>query len=292
MGTRFRLMIDHADAEAAGSLLDRAVLEIRRLEALLTEFSDSSVTAQLNRLAGIKPVAVPAEVYSLLERCVELSALTQGAFDITIGPLKDLYRFDRGSFRPPPVKTLRNVLSRTGYRHIRLLGNGKVMLERPGMRLSFASCGKGLAADSARRILQSAGVPSGAVDASGDLTTWGRARRIAIANPRDPEQPLYYLPLANGSVATSGDYEQHYIYRGKRYSHNINPRTGQPLTGISSVTVTGPRAELCDALATAVYTMGANAGIHLLNQLPGVHGIVIDDKHQICCSDDIDLQAA
>jgi thiamine biosynthesis lipoprotein len=293
MGSRFGLEIECAGADRAQTLLDEAVAEIRRIEALLTEFSETSVTAALVRAAGREPVAVPGEVYELLFRCGALSRLTQGAFDITVGPLKRLYDFKNAPGSMPGAAELREALQKTGHEKVRLLPGRRVLLEKPGMRIGFGAVGKGYAADRAAQLLQAHGVRSGSVNASGDLRLWGPAvRRVGIADPAAPGRCLYYIGIQNGAVATSGDYEQHFYHAGRRYSHNIDPRTGRPLSGLASVTVVAPGAELADALATAVYAMGTDAGLHLVDQLDGVHALIIDEAGRTFHSSGLQMQPA
>lgn len=170
----------------------------------------------------------------------------------------------------------------------------EVFLPFEGMCISFAAIGKGYAADCVRKLWLKEGVTSGVISASGDLTTIGRRAdgsswKIGIADPDDRTKMSFFLPVNDSSVATSGDYEQFFLYKGVRYSHNINPLTGFPLSGTKSVSIISPNAELSDALATAVYVMGVDAGLHLINQLPDTHCLITDDNDQSFYSDNIEL---
>lgn len=296
MGSEFELIVVQKDDETAGQRLEDGIAEIRRIESLLTEFSETSATALCNTNAGIAPVEVSTEVYQLIQRALRLSALTQGAFDISAGALRSLYRFkERGKTLPAPDQVA-STLSAVGYRHIRMLAGNKIFLSRPGMHIGFGAIGKGYAADKVRTLWKAAGVESGVINASGDLTAWGRQPdghpwRIGIADPRDPSAILLWLPIDNASVATSGNYEQYVEINGIRYSHNIDPRTGSPVRGVKSVTIISPSAELSDALATAVTVMGKDAGLHLVDQIPDTHGILIDDNDTVYTSKKIVLHA-
>lgn len=140
------------------------------------------------------------------------------------------------------------------------------------MRIGFGGIGKGYAAEMAKAVMKKNGVTSGIVNASGDLTTWGyqpdgSAWTVGIAHPDAAGLPFSYMKITDMAVATSGNYEKYVIINNKKYSHTINPRTGLPVTGIKSVTIISPNAELCDALATPVTIMGINPGINLVNQL-------------------------
>jgi thiamine biosynthesis lipoprotein len=296
MGSEFGLIVVEKDEEAADLQLCAAIGEIQRIESLLTEFNDSSDTGRLNKNAGESAVSVATEVYQLVQRCLRLSDLTQGAFDITSGVLKALYRFKEKGREAPSPTILADALQRVGYRHIRLLSDNNIFLTKPGMRIGFGAIGKGYAADRVKSLWKAAGVRSGVVNASGDLTAWGRQPdgrpwRVGIVDPRDPASFLLWLPVEDASVATSGNYEQYVEIDGIRYSHNLDPRTGFPISTVKSVTVISPAAELSDAMATAVTVMGKEAGLNLINQLPDTHCILIDDQDDIHTSKKILMHA-
>lgn len=296
MGSDFELIATGPDDAFIARALETGVAEIQRLERLLTEFSDSSDTARINAAAGGSPVKVAPEVYHLLERCVRISELSQGAFDITAGALKKLYRFRERPSALPSDQAVKEVSALTGYRFIRLLPGYHVSLARKGMHVGFGAIGKGYAADRVKQLWLQLGMKAGVVNASGDLTAWGLRPdgsqwKIGIANPRVPGKVLLWLPVDHASVATSGDYEQYIELEGKRYSHNIDPRTGKPARLLKSVTVLSPSAELSDALATAVTIMGREAGLNMINQLPGLHCVVIDDHDRVFTSDKINIHA-
>lgn len=282
MGSGFELILHHDDGARAKELLEMGVREIERIEGLLSEFREHTYTSQINSNAGIMPVVTNEEVYSLLERALRISSMTDGAFDITVGPLKKLYKFRNTGFKFPGSGDIQEALANVGYNNLQLGPNYEAFLSRRGMSISFAAIGKGYAADKVRELWLRHGVASGVVSASGDLTTIGcRADgspwTIGIADPGDRKNMLFYIPVQNASVATSGDYEQYFIWKDRRYSHNINPVTGLPVTGIKSVSIVSPVAELSDALATAVYIMGVEVGLHFISQLPETHCIIIDD---------------
>ncbi|HSC38868.1 MAG TPA: FAD:protein FMN transferase, partial [Chitinophagaceae bacterium] len=159
----------------------------------------------------------------------------------------------------------------------------------------FGGIGKGYAADMARTLLKNEGVKSGIVNASGDLTTWGlqadnKPWTVGIANPDNAHLPFSYMNITDMAIATSGNYEKYVTIGGKKYSHTINPKTGLPVTGIKSVTILSPNAEIADAMATPVTIMGVKAGIHLINQVQHLGCIIIDDNNTIYSSKNIHLQ--
>ena len=302
MGNRFEISIVAEDAGQASALLDEAVAEISRIEQLLTTYRDDSQTNQINANAGIRPVRVDAEVYSLIERSLHLSRITQGAFDITYGSIdKRLWNFDTTMTTLPDPETARRLVRLINYRNVRLNpADRTVFLTEKGMRIGFGGIGKGYAADRAKQLLRERGVSSGIVNAAGDLTTWGNQPTgepwtIGIADPTAHRQTALnqafsYLAISDVAVATSGNYEKYAIIGKKRYAHTIDPKTGYPVTGIQSVTIMAPSAELADALATPVMVMGVQVGIDLINQMRGIAAIVIDDADRLHTSTNIRLR--
>jgi thiamine biosynthesis lipoprotein len=223
MGSDFELVAIDPDAEKAADYLEEGVAEIKRIEQLLTVFDPASQASLINRNAAVAPVTVDKEVYLLLKRCKDLSALTQGAFDISTGALKALYNFTKEIFRMPDDSTLSHALQATGYRHMLLLDDNRVLLNRANMQIGFGAVGKGYAADKVKALLLSRGLRSGVVNASGDLTVWGRNAdghpwKVGIADPDNTGNILYWIPVENASVATSGNYEQYFEWKGTRYS--------------------------------------------------------------------------
>jgi thiamine biosynthesis lipoprotein len=295
MGSVFEFAVVCAGGPAEGeSLLDLCTAEVRRIEALLTEFEPHSDTYRINQYAGNEPVRVSEETFSLLQRCLDISRLTGGTFDISAGALKKLYRFDNTPAAFPPPKEIDAALKHCGYDKIRLLPNHEVLLHDPEMRINFAAIGKGYASDRVRTLLKAVNVAGAAVNASGDLSVWGARAdgapwKIGVAHPDQPDRIMMWLPAEKGlCLATSGNYEQYFEHLGVRYGHTIDPRSGRPVTGIKSVTVISPRAELSDALATAVTVMGTEKGLEFIGRLPETHCIIVDEKNRIHTSPNLE----
>ncbi|HYV93330.1 MAG TPA: FAD:protein FMN transferase [Chitinophagales bacterium] len=294
MGCEFELMVAEDDEVLAEEALQKGIEEIQRIEELLSEYKFSSQTSLINANAARQPVKVDPEVYQLILRCKEISRLTQGAFDITMGPLKKLYHFKNDDAALPSPENISDALKTIGHRHLQLLENNSVSFGKEGMQISFAAVGKGYAADCVIRLWKEMEIRSGVVNASGDLTFWGKRAddsnwKVGIAHPDNKNEIVLWISIEESAVATSGDYEQFFIHDGIRYSHNINPVTGYPLTGIKSVTVVSRSAELCDALCTAVYVMGVEVGLHFINQLPRTHCLIIDEKNEFYHSKNLEV---
>jgi len=296
MGNRFEISVVSDDQTWAEARIDEAVAEIQRIEALFTTFNDHSQTNQINANAGIAPVQVDHEVFKLIKRSIRISEVTQGAFDITYGSIdKSLWNFDTHMTSLPDPTTARQMVRLINYRNIVLNeAECSVFLKEKGMRIGFGGIGKGYAAEMAKRLMIQRGVESGIVNASGDLTTWGAQPNgepwtIGIADPNAKEQPFSYFNISNISVATSGNYEKYVMIGGKKYSHTIDPKTGLPVSGIKSVTIICPNAEIADAMATPVTVMGVRVGLDLINQMQGIACVIIDDTNRVFTSKNIKI---
>lgn len=294
MGNRFEISVVSADKSWAECRIDEAVAEIQRIERLLTTFSDDSQTNQINANAGIRAVKVDREVFDLIQRSLRISVLTQGAFDITYGSIdKSLWNFDTKMTALPDPQMAKRMVRLINYQNVLLDTEGSsVFLKHQGMRIGFGGIGKGYAAEMAKRVLIKNGVESGIVNAAGDLTTWGNQPNgspwtIGIADPDVKEYPFSYLNISDMAVATSGNYEKFVLINGKRYSHTIDPKTGLPVSGIKSVTIISPNAEIADAMATPVTVMGIRVGLNLINQMQNIACIIIDDDNKIFTSKNI-----
>ncbi len=297
MGNHFEISVVHPDAHFAQHAIELAFAEITRIEKLFTTFSEDSITNRLNAAAGLHEVQVPREFFNLVERAQKLSRLTDGLFDLSYGSAhKQFWNFDTSARSlPSEAEALLNV-ALVNYENI--ITNEKdhtIYLKQKGMRIGFGGIGKGYAADKARLVIQQQGIENGLVNASGDLTAWGNQSeevqgwKVGVSNPSEPKLPLAWLQLKDAAIATSGNYEKFFVIDGTRYSHIINPKTGLPVTGIASVTILAPHAELADALATPVTIMGAARGIDFVNQLKGIECAMITDDHKIFTSKNINL---
>lgn len=297
MGNQFEFTVVSSDENWANQKIDEAIAEVQRIEKLLTTFGDFSQTNQINAKAGIEPVPVDKEVFDLIERSLRISALTQGAFDITYGSLdKSLWNFDKNMTSLPDPVAAKSTVRLINFRNVILdKERHSVFLREKGMRIGFGGIGKGYAADCAKQVMVKAGVSSGIVNAAGDLTVWGtqpsgEAWTVGIADPDKKELPFASLKLSNTSIATSGNYEKYVVIDGKKCSHTIDPKTGYPVQGIKSVTILCSHAEIADAMATPVMVMGIKAGIGLINQLKDIACIVVDDHNTIHTSSNINLK--
>ena len=295
MGSRFEITVVANDSIQGHELIDSAVAEITRIEKLISSWDENSQTSEINRNAGIKPVKVDVELFELIERAISISKLTDGAFDISYASMDRIWKFDGSMKVMPSAEDIAASVSKVGFQNIILdKTNSTVFLKLEGMKIGFGAIGKGYAADKAKDLLITKGASSGIINASGDMNIWGKQPngkewKVAITNPMDKNKVFALLPITNGAVVTSGNYEKYVTLNGKKYSHIIDPRTGYPSTGIISVTVFAPKAELADALATSVFVMGKEVGLDRINQLPKIECIIIDDEGNILKSKNIKI---
>jgi thiamine biosynthesis lipoprotein len=296
MGNQFEFSAVAHNERWALSIIEEAIAEVQRIERLLTTFSDSSQTNQINAKAGVAPVKVDKEVFDLIERSLRISILTQGAFDITYGSVdKSLWNFNKNMTSLPDAQIAKEMVRLINFRNVILNRDEQtVFLKEKGMRIGFGGIGKGYAADRAKDVMKKAGAINGIVNAAGDLTVWGRQPNgevwtIGIADPSKNQLPFASLKLTDMSVATSGDYEKYAIIDGIKYSHTIDPKTGYPVHGIKSVTIICSTAEIADAMATPIMVIGIKAGIHLIDQIKDIACIIIDDNDTIYTSKNINL---
>lgn len=296
MGCRFDLTVVAHDQASADNYLELAIGEIQRIERLISSWDSTSQTSAINRMAGVEAVSVDPELFGLIERAIGLSELTDGAFDISYASMDRIWKFDGSMREMPTPEAIKQSVALVGYENILLdRSNSSVFLRKAGMKIGFGAIGKGYAADRARKLLEAQGVTAGIINASGDLTAWGKQPSgedwlVAITNPLNKSKAFSWLPVQNGAVVTSGNYEKFVRFNGIRYAHIIDPRTGYPSTGVMSVTVFAPKAELADALATSLFVMGVETGLDFINQLPGVECVMVDEQNQLHTSKNIQLK--
>jgi len=287
MGSKFEITIVATDSVAAERHIDEVIGEVSRIENMISDWKSSSQVSEVNRNAGIHPVKVDREVYELTRRAIVISEATNGAFDISFAAMEKVWKFDGTMTEVPSPDDIRRSVQMVGYKNI-ILDSAQctIFLKLPGMKIGFGSIGKGYAADRGQQIAVASDIKSGIVNASGDMRAWGRQPdgtnwKIGITNPFKPGKVMKIVPLRDEAVVTSGNYENYIVLQGKRYSHIINPTTGYPAEGLSSVTVFGPDAETANGLSTSIIVLGRDAGVKLMNKYPGFRVIMITDKGRV-----------
>ncbi len=283
MGGNFEITVVAPNEEIGYINIEEAAAEIRRIEQLISSWIPESETSKINRMAGLQPVAVERELYNLIERALQLSELTSGAFDISYATLDTLWNFAATGPYLPLRKDVEKIRKTAGYHNIVLNPEEhSVFLKNKGMKINFGGIGKGYAADKAKSLLVSKQVPAGMINAAGDITVWGNKSsgekwHIGVANPIGHGNLITWVPLVESSVAISGNHRRYIELNGKRYGDVLDPRSGYPAAGISKVTVFGKMAEFCDALATSIMVLGTEKGLALVNQL-GDTEVIIEEE--------------
>ena len=296
MGSSFEITVVTEGEDFAKESLAIAKKEIIRIENLISSWDQKSETSRINRNAGIAAVEVSKELFDLIFRAQQISKLSSGAFDLTFAAIDKLWNFDGRESEMPNPDTLKASVFNIGYQLIELDEESlTVFLPKKGMKIGFGAIGKGYAADRAKQLLVERGVLGGIINASGDMNTWGTkpdgsSWTIGIVNPMNNKKVFSWFSLEHNAVVTSGDYEKFTQINGRRYSHIIDPRTGIPSQGIVSCTVFAGKAELADAIATAIFVMGVESGMFLIDQLPDIEAILIDDSGIIHCSKNIEIE--
>lgn len=296
MGSSFEITVVAEDEDFAKESLAIAKKEIIRIEDLISSWDQKSETSRINRNAGIAAVEVSKELFDLIFRAQQISKLSSGAFDLTFAAIDKLWNFDGKESEMPNPDTLKASVFNIGYQLIELDEESlTVFLPKKGMKIGFGAIGKGYAADRAKQLLVERGVLGGIINASGDMNTWGTkpdgsSWTIGIVNPMNNKKVFSWFSLEHNAVVTSGDYEKFTQINGRRYSHIIDPRTGIPSQGIVSCTVFAGKAELADAIATAIFVMGVESGLFLIDQLPNIEAILIDDSGIIHRSKNIEIE--
>lgn len=288
MGSVFQITLVDSDSISAHQNIHKAILEIERIENLISEWRPQTQISQVNQNAGIKPVKVDKEVFELTKKAIWFSEISNGAFDISIVAMDKIWKFDGTMEKLPSKKAIRNSIVNVNYKNIVLDSiNSTIFLSKKGMKIGFGSIGKGYAADKARKLLQESGIIAGIINAAGDIATWGtqidgNPWRIGVNNPLETGETIEILEFSgNNAVTTSGNYEKYAEINNKRYSHIINPKTGYPSTELISVTIIGPNAEMCNGFSTSIMVLGLEKGIKLINKFPDYQYIIITKKEDI-----------
>jgi thiamine biosynthesis lipoprotein len=284
MGTRVHAEVWHEDASIAGRVIAAVMREMRRVDRAYSTHRDDSELAELNRRAPTGWVEVSAELLYLLEESRRMSELTGGAFDITYASAGRYYDYRAG--RRPDDATLQAAVAAIDYRHVELDAPARrVRYARPEVYVDLGGIAKGYAVDRAIAILRDAGIEHGAVSAGGDSRIIGDRRgepwTVGIRDPRRDGAVAALLPLVDTAVSTSGDYERYFDENGTRYHHILDPDTGTSARGAHSVTILGPNATLTDGLSTSVFVLGPEAGLELIDRLPGVDAIIVDAEGRL-----------
>jgi FAD:protein FMN transferase len=280
------------DSPRIRAAFDAATVEIRRLENLMTTWDPASEVSRINAAAGKEPVVVSEETFDVIRESLHASVMSDGAFDITFETLHGLWKFDQDLDPHPPgeaeVRARRQYL---GFRHVKLdAARRSVRLDEAHVRIGLGGIAKGYAVDAAAKVLADAGIATFFVQAGGDLYTRGTKPDgspwlAGIRDPRGAEGDYFAMAaVSDHAFSTAGDYERTYVVDGKRYHHIIDPHTGYPATASRSVTIWAPTALLADEIDDAVFIMGPQKGLALVESLDDVGAVIVDAHDKVWTS--------
>lgn len=284
MGTSVRVELWHEDAAAGRAAIAAVMDEMHRVDRLMSPFKESSELSRINREAARRSVPISKEMYDLIRRAIEFSELSGGAFDITFSSVGYLYDYRR--HLKPSEREIAERLPGINFRHLQLdAKQPSIRFARPGVRIDLGGIAKGHAVDRSIALLKARGVTHASVSAGGDTRLLGDRRgrpwHVGIRDPRNRDGVAAVLPLADAAISTSGDYERFFEEDGVRYHHIINPKTGKSASGVRSVTVIAADATTTEGLTKSVFVLGPERGLALIDSLPGVDAIVIDDHGRL-----------
>jgi thiamine biosynthesis lipoprotein len=288
MGTVVEIILVGDEEESAEKAALQAFQEIKRTEYLMSPRIETSDVSRINRFAGKEWVQVAPETLEVIRKAQAVSELSKGAFDITVGPLVQLWRKAREERIPPDIGEIEKTRPLVNFRNIIASPEGRIFLKKRGMSIDLGGIAKGYAADRAFDLLRNLGYKNLIVNAGGDLRAGGlklsQPWSIGIQHPREPQKIPARISVSDGAMATSGDYEKYFIHQGKRYHHIINPKDGFPAEGCQSVTFLHKDGVTADALATAVFVLGPEKGYALCQEIEDADCLIVDREGKIAFS--------
>ena len=283
MGTRFRVVLYAPDKGTADRAAKAAFQRVADLNGIMSDYNPASELMRLckkNTTVAGEPVTVSEDLFFVLQKAQEVSKLSDGAFDVTVGPLVRLWRHARKTQQLPDPKELARAKELVGYKKVELGPKKRtVRLLVPGMQLDLGGIAKGYAADEALKAMARLGVTRALVAAGGDIAVSGappgtEGWRVEIA-PLTKNQPKRYLRLRDAAVSTSGDAEQFVEINGVRYSHIVDPRTGLGLTGRRSVSVVARKGITSDSMTKALSILPPEKGLKLIEDIDGAAALIV-----------------
>jgi thiamine biosynthesis lipoprotein len=289
MGSTYTMALYGTDQARLRVAAEEAAEEVQRLDHLLSNYLPTSEWSEVNRDAAKGPVRVSPELFDLLTDCVNYSRNSEGAFDITVGPLMKVWGFYKGTGRLPHRAEIRGALANVGYQAITLDPAKRTVRFTRNLEMDPGGIGKGYAVDRMVDVLRKNGITTGLVSASGSSIyalgappTEPRGWKVGIKNPKNPSKTVEDVYLKDESMSTSGNYEKFFFAEGRIWSHIMDPRTGYPAEGVLSASVITPRTLDSEAWAKPVYINGRQwAAIH---KPKGFRVFVCEDKKETSCA--------
>ncbi|MHB8846012.1 MAG: FAD:protein FMN transferase [Nitrospirota bacterium] len=285
MGTAVTITVVAPSPEQGEDAIAAGMAEIRRLDAMMSLYKDTSEITQVNRAAGKEPVTVSPEMIEVVEDALKVSKISEGVFDVTIGPLVVLWQMRLKEGTVPTDEEIAAVRPLVNYRNIRVDKKAStIFLKKRGMIMDLGGM-KGYIADRVAGVMKQRGITNALIALAGDIWALGHREdgkpwRVGVQHPRDKAKTITVLELSDRYVCTSGDYERFVIREKKRYHHIIDPRTGKPSTGVISATLIGDRGALIDPLAKVPFILGAAKGMDVMRKF-GAEAIIVDEQGNV-----------
>lgn len=281
MGTIVEIQVRDGDEEKAKLAISKAFDEVKRIDDLFSAHNEESAVWKINH--GLNQSNLSEELIALITFSDSIWRMSNGSFDISLGNLIDLWNFKAEHPTLPTKENLIENIASSGWRNVQLKDYNSIILNN-NVKLDFGAVAKGYAVDKAVDKLKQSGVLSALVNAGGEVKGFGEKWIVGIQHPRNRNELLCKLILEDISVATSGDYEQYFELNGKRYHHILNPKTGFPVDGCTSVTVICRENKLADALATAIFVLGETEGMKLVESINDVEALIVNSNGDIIYS--------
>ncbi len=293
MGTTIRVEIWHADADVRQKGIDKVLAEMDRVNRLMSPYIEQSQLSKINKYAHEGPIEVDQDLFELIEKSIEFSQLTNGAFDITYASVGHLYNY-RKEIKPTEEEVAAAKLL-IDYKNL-VLDKDQLSVSylKHGVKIDLGGIAKGFAVDQSIQHLRNLGIKHALVSAGGDTRLLGdrrgRAWLVGIRDPANTEEVIVMLPLQDEALSTSGDYERFFIEDGEKYHHIIHPTTGNSASEVRSASILASDSTTTDALSTSIFVMGPDKGLALLNSLEGVEGVIVDKQGKLYYSQGLEKE--
>jgi thiamine biosynthesis lipoprotein len=291
MGTEVTITVTAPSTDAGEAAIDAGMAELRRLDAMMSLYKDTSEITKVNVAAGKGPVKVSPEMIEVVKHAAEISRLSGGVFDVTIGPLVVLWQMRLKEGKVPTDAEIAKIKPLVNYRNISIDKKAStIFLKKPGMIMDFGGM-KGYMADRVADLFRKRGITNAIIAVAGDIWVLGHREdgspwRIGVQHPREHDKTLTVLELSDKYISTSGDYERFVIREKKRYHHIIDPRTGKPSKGVISVTLVGDRGAIIDPLSKVPFILGPEDGMKFVRKF-GAEAIIVDEQGKVFMTDGI-----
>jgi thiamine biosynthesis lipoprotein len=279
LGTVVEIQVRDKDEKKAEEAISKAFAEVKRIDDLFTTYSEESPVWKIN-ISSDTIIKIGDEIYNLLILCDSVTKISNGCFDVSLDNLTRAWGFYTDNPYLPSKTEIDSALINSGWNNVKLIGNNSI-IKKKNVGFNFGAIAKGYAVDKAIELLKTLEVQSALVNAGGEIKVIGNDWKVGIQHPRDERDIVAAVKLENNSVATSGDYEQFFEVDGIRYHHILDPKSGYPARGLQSVTIINQSNTFADALATAVFVMGKDKGMELIETLYDTEAMIIDEQGKI-----------